>query len=91
MSGIEELLDNWYALGRKYGIQMMLILGYTPTWLGEKPVNYLDDWVNACAFTWHPREVERFWLYLDRVTQFAAGKAIPVAPGPGETRRDAPG
>lgn len=71
-----ELLDNWYALGRKYGVQMLLILGYTPGFLGEKPINYLDWWVNNCNFTWHVKEPNEYGRYLDKVTGFARGKTI---------------
>jgi hypothetical protein len=75
-----DLLDNWYALARKYGMQMTMILGYTPTFLGEKPINYLDDWVSAAAFIWHVKEPNEFGLYLDRVMGFAQGKTVPWPP-----------
>jgi len=72
-----ELLENWYDLASRYGIQMMLILGYTPAFLAEKPLNTFDDvWANSAVFTWHPREPDEYWRYLDKVTGFAQGKTV---------------
>lgn len=69
-------LEDKLALGRKYGLQMMFVLGFTPRWAGEKPENYLDDWVNAAWFTWHPREPMAWGKYLDQVTGALHGQTV---------------
>lgn len=75
-----ELLDNWHDIASRHGIQMMLILGYTPGFVAERPINYLDDWVRAATFTWHVTEPNEYGLYLDRVTSFAQDKTISWPP-----------
>ncbi|MGE5532601.1 MAG: hypothetical protein ACM3VW_10855, partial [Bacteroidota bacterium] len=83
-----ELTDEWSRLARKYGMQMMFVLGYTPRWTGEKPENYLDTWANAAWFAWHPKEPNAWGLYLDRIMDFARGQTVtwpgdPVLPPEG--------
>ena len=72
----DALLDTWTGLARKYGMQMMVVLGYTPQWAGEKPENYLDGWVNAAWFTWHPKEPAEWGAYLDKVTSHLQGMSV---------------
>ncbi|MEN6642496.1 MAG: hypothetical protein ABFE08_08630 [Armatimonadia bacterium] len=71
-----SFLDESYRASSKYGIQLMLILGYTPAWVAEKPINYLDSWVEAAPFTWHPKESNEFGRYLDAVTAYAAERSV---------------
>lgn len=75
-----DLLDDWYSLGRRYGMQMMMVLGYTPSWLAEAPVNISNDWVRVAAFTWHMREPNAFALYLDQVMGYSRDKTISWPP-----------
>lgn len=75
-----DLLQTWYDVAARHGMQMMLILGYTPPFIAQKPINYLDDWVNACTFTWHPTDTGEYARYLDKVTGFAQGKSIRWPP-----------
>lgn len=69
-------MDNCRALARRYGMQMLFVLGYTPTGMGEKPVNYLDGWVRAASFIWHPTDPNEFGQYLDRVTGALGGQTV---------------
>lgn len=71
-----DFLEDSYRASSKYGVQLMLILGYTPAWVAEKPINYLDSWVEAATFAWHPKEPNEFGRYLDVVTGYAAGKSV---------------
>ena len=71
-----EMPDEWARLARKYGMQMMFVLGFSPKWGGEKPENYLDDWAKAAWFTWHPKEPNAWGNYLDRITAFAQGQTV---------------
>lgn len=69
-------LQNCLTLAKKHGMQALFVLGYTPQWSGEKPVNYLDDWVNAAWFTWHPTDPNDFAKYLDQVTEGLRGQTV---------------
>jgi hypothetical protein len=71
-----ELVTRRYELAQRLGLQMMIVLGYTPGYQGEKPINYLDDWVRAASFIWHPREPNEFARYLNVVMGGAAGKTV---------------
>lgn len=72
-----DLLEDWYAMAARHGIQMMLVLGYTPSFLAQKPANAFSDvWANNAVFTWHPTEPNEYGLYLDQVTGFARNKTV---------------
>ncbi|MHB8996413.1 MAG: hypothetical protein ACYC63_14305 [Armatimonadota bacterium] len=71
-----QFTDECSRLARKYGMQMMFVLGFTPRWTGEKPENYLDTWTNAAYFAWHPKEPNAWGQYLDRIMAFAQGQAV---------------
>ncbi len=38
------LLQGWYDMAARHGMQIMIVLGYTPTFVAERPRNTLDDW-----------------------------------------------
>lgn len=68
--------ENCATQLKRHGLQALFVLGYTPQWVGEKPVNYLDSWVNAAWFTWHPGEPNEFAKYLDRATGAVSGQTV---------------
>jgi len=71
-----ELLADRYELCKRYGVQALLILGYTPPFIAEKPVNDPDAWLEAATFTWHPTDSNEFGIYLEKVFSFAHDKTM---------------
>jgi len=75
----DEYISRGYDLARRAGLQMLVILGYTPLHQAQRAEN-CHLWVNDAWFTWHPREPNRYMAYADRIAGFAAGKAIEWPP-----------
>lgn len=68
-------------LCQKYGIRLMGLLDYTPSWNAEPPVNGPDDFVMGAAFTWHPRDVQKWRDYVRAAMALTAGKTV-IWPSP---------
>ncbi len=69
-------LREQMRLCKKYGIQMMLLVGYTPPWTAVAPMNGPDDWVRTAPFTWHPRDLGRWAAFVQRIVEETRGKTI---------------
>ncbi len=69
-------LQQQIQLCQKYGIRLMGLLDYTPSWNAEPPVNGPDDFVMGAAFTWHPRNVHKWRDYVEASMNLTAGKSV---------------
>jgi len=62
-----EFLMEQVRLCKKYGMQLMVTLGYTPAWTGVRPVNGPDDWISQKPFVWHPRDLDRWSAFASKI------------------------
>lgn len=77
----QDYLTRGYDWARDSGLQMLVVLGYTPQHQAERAEN-CHGWVEQAAFTWHPREANAYARYADRVMSCAQGKTLQW-PAPG--------
>jgi hypothetical protein len=68
-------------LCQKYGIQLMATLGYTPAWNGVGPVNGPDDWIKVSPFVWHPRDMDAWSQFVERIIEEVRGVTV-TCPSP---------
>jgi len=72
-------LENFHEqirLCQKYGIQLMATLGYTPPWTGIGPCDGPDDWIKVSPFVWHPRDMDAWSLFVERIIEEVRGVTV---------------
>lgn len=63
-------------LACKYGIQLMVCAGYTPAWNAVAPQNGPDDWMREAPFIQHPRDAERWRIFVQTAIDETRGKSV---------------
>ncbi len=64
---------DWYAKAlKKFGLQMLPTLGYSPNWTAQKP----DDLDNGRSHTWPPDAVEDWVGFIERIRDRLADETI---------------